>query len=487
MADPNLANVVALAAQIRPALERGDRAGINEIVERLIALRAPMGGQWEQLAYLAAGNGELSLAKKAIDLQVEAAGGGNGAQFHKAAFLSTIGATRDADALLRSLPENVPNPATNAYVRGISALALGRAEEARQALDRATRMMLYSGMAWLSLAMTVDFAREPDLADRLIAAGRGIDQAPSPERAPYHYALGKAYADRGEHADAFAAFARGARLMKATMPYDHAADRAEAARAVEGYDAARIAAISGQQSEPTGRTIFVTGLPRSGTTLVEQILTSHSAVDDGGESSRLVLLAEEMGGASWPALARAVETQGVAPAARLWDHWLDELYPATGRIVDKSVNSSRFLGLVAALLPDAPLIWMTRDPLDQAWSCFRTNFAAGAMPWSYDLNDIAAHFRLEDRLLTQWREILGDRLLVLSYEDLVTEPDGWIRRILAHCGLAEEAQPFAPHENRRPVPTASMMQVRRPINRAGIGAAEPYRALLAPFIEAWEG
>jgi hypothetical protein len=294
------------------------------------------------------------------------------------------------------------------------------------------------------------------------------------------------HAERGEHAPAFAAFARGARQMKTAVVYDGRADRADAARAIDGYSPERIAAIARGQGEPTARTIFVTGLPRSGTTLVEQILTSHSAVGDGGEIGRLLLLAGDVGGSSWPALARYVEAQGAASAARLWDHWLDELFPTPARVVDKTVNTSRFLGLAAALLPDAPLIWMTRDPLDRAWSCFRTNFSGAAMPWSYDLRDIAAHFRLEDRLLAWWQDILGDRLLVLSYEKLVTEPDVWIRRILAHCGLAEEPGVFAPHENRRPVPTASMMQVRRPINREGIGAAEPYRRFLDPFITAYD-
>jgi hypothetical protein len=485
MTDRDLATVVTLVNQLGPALQRGDREKTNHIVGQLVALRAPMGGQWQQLAYVAAGNGELTLARKAMDLLVAALGGGHAAEFQKAAFLATMGAKRDADALLRTLPETVPNPATNAYIRGISALGLGHAEEARRHLERATRMLPHSGLAWLSLAMTVDLSREPELADRLIAAGRGMTGAPQPEIAPYFYALGKTHADRGEHALAFDAYSRGARQVKSTVAYDGPADRADAARAIEGYSAERIAAVARTQREPTARTIFVMGLPRSGTTLVEQILTSHSAVGDGGEIARLMLLANEVGGVSWPALARYGDAQGAAPAARLWDHWLDELFPTPGRVIDKTVNTSRFLGLAAALLPEAPLIWMTRDPLDRAWSCFRTNFSGSAMPWSYDLQDIAAHFRLEDRLLEQWRQILGDRLLVVPYEAMVTEPAVWIRRILAHCGLAEEPQVFKPHENRRPVPTASMMQVRRPIHREGIGAAEPYRSFLDPFLEAY--
>jgi tetratricopeptide (TPR) repeat protein len=485
MADRDLAQVVALVGQLTPAIQRGDRVQTNAIIAQLVTLRATMGGQWQQLAHIAAGHGELTLARNAMDLNVEAWGGSYPARFQKVGFLVQIGAWREADMLLRSLPDTIPDAATNAYCRGTTALNLGKADDARRDLERAIRLRPQSGHAWFALSMAVNLAHEPALADQLIAAGRGIEQAGASEQAPYHYALGKVHADNGDHGAAFEAFARGARIMKSTIAYDHAADRAEAAKAIDGYSAARINAMAHAQSEPTARTIFVTGLPRSGTTLVEQILTGHSAVSHGGEIARLMLLGAEVGGASYPALARYVEAHGAESAARLWHHWLDELYPASARIIDKTVDTSRFLGLAATLLPDAPLIWMTRDPLDRAWSCFRTNFSGSAIPWSYDLEDIAAHFRLEDQLLARWQQILGDRLLVISYEALVTEPEREIRRVLAHCGLAEEPKAFAPHENARAVTTASMMQVRRPINRDAIGAAEPYRAFLAPFSRAY--
>src|SRR5690606_37782077 len=169
----------------------------------------------------------------------------------------------------------------------------------------------------------------------------------------------------------------------------------------------------------------------------EQILTSHSAVSDGGELNRLGLLVKDVRGVSHEALGRHVDEVGAPATARLWRHWLDKRFPGGGRIVDKTDNSTRMLGLAAALLPEARLYWMRRDPLDCAWSSFRTYFL-GLLPWSYDLEDIAFHFRLEDRLLEQWREILGTRLLVVPYESLVDDPGVWIRRILRHCGLDEE-------------------------------------------------
>jgi tetratricopeptide (TPR) repeat protein len=483
MTDRTIAAALALLGQLEPALERRDRVRINTIIAELVALRAPMGEQWQRLAQLLQQGGEIDLARQAIDLFVEAQGGSPAAHYHKAALLSQVGAWREAYALLRSLPETVPDPATNAYSRGIAARNFGDLDEARLRFERLTHLRPQAGSAWLALAGAVDLAREPAVAERIIAAERGMAGAPPGERAAYGYALGKVHADRGEHERAFAAFERGAQQMKAGMPYDRAADRHDAEQAVLGYSADRIAEIARRQDQPTGRSIFVTGLPRSGTTLVQQILTGHSQVGGGAEIERLVVLAHETG-RSYPALSGYVAAHGVAEPARIWRHWLDQLFPDPGRVIDKTVTTTRFLGLIAALLPEAPLIWLRRDPLDCAWSCYRTHFT---VPWSVDLGGIAFHFRLEDQLLAEWQSILGDRLLVVPYEGLVADPDTWIRRLLAHCGLAEEPGPFAPHENRRVVSTASATQVRRPINREGVGAAEPYRRFLEPFLSGYAG
>lgn len=487
MADRDLTAVLQLASQLQPAIERFDRARLHEIIRQLVALQAPMGGQWQALARLADEIGETGLARQAINLFVAASGGTPAAQYEKAGFLAHSGDWLAADTLLRALPDDVPNRLANAYSRGVAALNLGRRDQARDYLQRVTRERPRAGSAWLALAMSAELASDPVVADSIVAGEREIDGAPPEEQAPYYYALGMVHAERGDHALAFAAVARGARLMQALVRFDRAADRAGAAHAVRGYSAARIESAARRQTEPTGRTIFVTGLPRSGTTLVEQILTNHSAVSEGAETGRLALLAGDVGGADWPALESYLAASGPEAAARLWHHWLDERFSAGAGVVDKSVDMSRFLGLAGALLPEAPLIWVTRDPLDRAWSCFRTNFLGGAVPWSYDLEDIAAHFRLEDELLARWREILGERLLVVPYEELVENPVAWIGRILAHCRLSEEPQAFAPHENRRAVATASMVQVRRPINRRAVGSAAPYSDFLRPFIDAYFG
>lgn len=476
--------VLRLVQRLQDAVRQGDRAVTVDMMRQLVELRAPMGNQWAALAQVAAGNGETGLARAAIDLFVEAVGGDPAALLRKAGLLIFLGAWQEADAVFRALPAAYPDPASHAYNRGSAALYLGRADEARDFFEQAIRANPLAGSPWLSLSLMVDFAREPELADRILAAQRTMDGAVQAERANYCYALGKAHADLGEHARAFDAYARGGMLMKAQFRYSRDQDREGAADAVRGYDAGNMAALAAGQAEPTGRTIFVTGMPRSGTTLVEQILASHSAVGDGGEIYLSMLLAREVGGASFPALKDYVDAGQAPEAARLWQHWLHERFPGPGRVVDKTLNTSRLMGLAAGLLPEAPLVWLTRDPLDCTWSCFRTRFSNEG-PWSNDLEDLAFHLRLEDELLARWRDILGERLLVVPFEQLVSDPEQWIRTILRHCGLAEEPQVFAPHENKRMVTTSSVMQVRKPINLSGIGVAEPYREFLEPFVRAY--
>jgi tetratricopeptide (TPR) repeat protein len=475
-----------LVQRFQQALQQEDRATIVEALRQLVALCAPMAGQWLQLAPMAADLGEFGLAREAIDLFVESAGGGSTALAHKVDVLAYIGAVGEALALLRTLPPNVPDPFAHALSRGALTTGAGDADEARRWLETALRLRPQSGQAWYLLAMVVDFAKEPDLADGLFAGERAMQAAPRVERAYYYYALGKARADLGEHARAFAAAARANGATRAEYPYDRSVDRQSALEAVKGYDAAGIAGLARRQGEPTDRSIFVMGLPRSGTTLVQQILTSHDEVSGGGEINLLRWLVREAGDASYPAVAAFVGKAGAPPLARLWRHLLEQRFPSAGRVVDKTINTTRKLGFAAALLPEAPLIWLRRDPLDCAWSCFRNCFMEN-VHWSNDLGDIAFNFRLEDELLERWQAILGERLLVIPFEELVSGPEPWIRRILAHCGLEEQPQVLAPHENRSPVQTVSAMQVRRPINRAGIGSAEPYRPYLAPFIEAYYG
>jgi tetratricopeptide (TPR) repeat protein len=475
----------AILAQLKTALSRRNRADTNRLVALLLDGDAPLGEQWRAISQLMQVSGELTLALRAIDAFVASAPNKPAALYAKVVLLTQAQRLQEAHDLLATLPDTVPDAAGHAYVLGNTAITLGRVDEGRAHLLRALDHRPAWGPAWLSLASAGNLRSDP-LGDRLLVDATLAGQQGPGDRARYFYALGKLHADRGDTAAAFAAYASGAALLKAETPYNAAADAANASSAMTGYADAFGARSRGSGTGDTSRPIFVTGLPRSGTTLVEQILASHSAVRDGGELNIIQHVAVAAGGNSGEAISRYVASGGTADElGDLYLHLLGERFGAAGRIVDKTIDASRFIGLIATVLPDAPLIWMRRDPLDNAWSCFRTFFIHG-VAWSFDLSDIAHHFRLEDRLMTFWKEVLGDRLLVVPYAELVEEPALWTSRLLAHCGLEEEAAVFTPHLTERRVATASSLQVRRPINRDGLGVAEPYRAFMQPFVDTFE-
>lgn len=473
-----------MIAALREAVARRDRVAINHAVTTLLDRRAHLGPEWRRIAELLRMSGEVRLAHRAMDAFVASAGGTPKALFQKVVLLTQTGRLREAHDMLAAMPAERIDPSARSYVLGNAALTLGLAEEGRHELEKVIRSRPGWGPAWLSLASAVNLAVDP-LGEQLLMDRQAAESQPAGDRGRFHYALGKLYHDRGDHDRAFAAFAQGAALVRSDLPYNQHGDRAHARAAMSGFTPGVIEDWNRQQPQKTDRPIIVTGLPRSGTTLVEQILSSHSAVADGGEISLAHHVAVTVGGTSGEAIAAHLGSGGsIAAMGDLYLHLLEERFGPDGRIVDKTIDNSRFLGLIAAALPEAPLIWMRRDPLDSAWSCFRTFFIHG-VAWSYDLADIAAHFAIEDRLLDYWQDRLGDRLLVVPYPALVDTPEDWTRRILAHCGLDEEEQVHRFHETDRVVATASALQVRRPINRSGIGVAEPYRDFLQPFVTAY--
>lgn len=472
--------------ELKRALAARDREAANAAVSALLDARAPLGTHWHRISELMRVSGELTLAMRAIDAFVATQAHAPKALYSKVVLLTQCGRMREAHDLLRQLPRDVPDPAGHAYVAGNTALALGHAEKAREYLEEAVKLRPGWGPAWLTLAFAVDLGSD-SIGERLLAdQPAALRQAPE-ELARFYYALGKLYADRRDHVAAFRSFAQGGRLMRSRVPYRREANVANARAAMSGFEADLPGSSCSDDNVDTSRVIFVTGLPRSGTTLVEQILTSHSQVANGAELNLFQHVAVRVGGVSGDHLRSFLSTgHSRRELASLYFHLVAERFGAQGRIVDKTVDASRFLGLIAAVLPQAPLIWMQRDPLDNAWSCFRTFFVHG-VAWSFDLADIGHHFALERELLDYWRRKLGDRLLVVPYSELVKAPHEWTERLLRHCKLGEEPAAFTPHLTDRVVLTASAMQVRRPINRAGLDVARPYQTDLDPFLHAYRG
>lgn len=472
-----------LLEELKKAFADRDRRKLNLIVSALLQRDAPMGQTWRSLANAMVHNGEYTLAREASRRHARSAGESANARFDHAMILARTGDLMGARDCLADVPANVPAVDQHAYAAGNIDLNLGLFQQAQEWLLAAVRANPRSGQSWLALAMIGD----PTTREGILKAEAPMRSASSIEQAQYFYARGAVLVEEDAPAEAFAAFERGAAIVRSNVKPDREAYRRSAVAALAGYDAGMIKEIGERVAVDTSRVVFVTGTPRSGTTLVEQILASHSLVAGGEEIGRLGSIAAEIGGSSRFALDRWCDDERtVDELAELYLHWVAERFGASGLVVDKTPDASRYLGLAASLLPQARFIWVRRDPLDRAWSCFRHYFLRGAA-WSYDLGDIAYHFRLEDQLLERWQDLLGNRLLIVDYEALVCDPTPQINRLLRHCALDAEPQVYTPHLTRRSVATASVVQVRKPITTRAIGSSASYRKFLQPFVEAYDG
>lgn len=476
-------------AQLRAfvaALENNNRRAANNAAFALIKGNPALGDRWQSIAKVMQTNGEYSAAHLAMERYARHRENDPHARFLQAAMLAQTGDLEKAWKLMGEVPFGVPTVSGHQYIRGTIAVNLGNVEEAERSLLAALDSEPQLGQAMLSLAAARKRAAGDPIGDLIIAAEPAMTDAPAIERAHYHYAVGRVHFDRNEAGAAFRHFAAGADMVNSWRPYDAAIDVREAADCRAGFDRAFVEKVNAQVTIATDTPIFVTGLPRSGTTLVEQILVSHSAVAGGEELGRMSVVQRDLPALGGKGLTSYLSAGGKADdLAALYIHLGQERFGDKGRFVDKALNTSRFMGLIASLLPEAPVIWMRRNPVDCAWSAYRTYFIHG-LDWSWNLEDIASHFVLEDALFEHWSNMFPDRILTVDYQELVSDPQPQIRRILKHCKLAEEPQVFSPHETKRVVSTASVMQVRDPINTAAVGAAKDYETFLMPFIRRYE-
>jgi Tfp pilus assembly protein PilF len=408
--------------------------------------------------------------------------------------------------------------------RAASLFGDGRLEEARVAYeeilhrDPANRLAL-SGLARLhrvagASATEAEYQRrllalDPDHVGALVGLARltplsdemrahmerlaGTPTRPASQRYPLHYAL-FSLADRDRHvgpATAFAHLAEANRLKAEAgaasgRVYDAAAEEAEVERLMRIFDAdwfARLARLPGGGGDPSERPVFVVGMPRSGTTLCEQILVSHSRIGGLGERVDIARIAEELAmglGGAWPEALAELDPAQLRTQAASYLHLLDRVAPGASRVIDKTPTNFRYLGVIAALFPKARIVHARRHPMDVCFSCFEQNFTQ-SYRWSTDLGDLGHYFGLYRRLMAHWQKLLPLPLLDWSYEEVVEELEPAARRLLDFCGLELEPGCLHFHETQRPVHTASLDQVRRPLYKSSVGKWRRYEQQLAPL------
>jgi tetratricopeptide (TPR) repeat protein len=304
------------------------------------------------------------------------------------------------------------------------------------------------------------------------------------------YALAKEYEDTGDYQKSFAHLRAGADLQRSHMGYNVAQDVDTVDWIIDAFSKPESAPIEPGRG-PEDSPIFIVGLPRSGSTLIERILSSHSQIAAAGELNCLAhalvdAAAREGGNGNLPrrTLVRASATVDFSALGRDYLRRARSALGVQGRFIDKMPLNYLYCGIIHRALPNARIIHVTRHPMAVGYAMYKTLFKDG-YPFSYDLKDIARYYAAYRRLMTHWRDSLGDELLEVSYEDLIEDQAGETRRLLEACGLDWQENCMTFHRNAAATMTASASQVRRPLYASSVNQWRHYAEELEPLRRAF--
>ena len=410
----------------------------------------------------------------------------------RAAALGRIGGYDEALALYEELTRRFPDHAKLWMSHGHMLKTVGRQDDSVAAYRRALAADPGLGEIWWSLAnlktIRFDEGDRAAMEDALVAAEPDSD-ARADDRLHLHFALGKAYDDVAEHKPAFRHYAAGNAIRSAQLGYRAAETRAAVDAIIAACTPEFFAARAGA-GDPAPDPVFILGMPRAGSTLIEQILSCHSAIEGTMELPDIPALALGLGREAYGDGRRWIEALAETPPARLAELGTAFLQrtavqrkTAKPFYIDKLPNNWLYTAFIRLILPNAKIIDARRHPLDCCFSNFRQHYARG-QAFSYGLADVGAYYRDYVRLMAHIDAVQPGRVHRVIHEALLDDPEAEVRAMLAFLDLPFEDACLAFHSNARAVRTASSEQVRRPINRDGVGQWQPYAGWLDPLKQA---
>jgi tetratricopeptide (TPR) repeat protein len=369
---------------------------------------------------------------------------------------------------------------------GLVAQTMGRLSQARVSFEKAveiapTRPAYHRALAE---AKRVE-ADDPQLAAMEELAGN-LSSLTESQQIELHFALGNAYQDIGRHERAFRHLLDGNAMKRRSEEYDEDATLTML-RHIETVFTAELLQRNAGSGDPSNVPVFILGMPRSGSTLVEQVLASHPRIFGAGELHYMMDAARAFRGrdvnAYFPEVATSMTGEQYRRFGARYVERIKSRAPSSDRVTDKMPANFRFIGLIRLALPNARIIHTRRDPLDTCLSCFSKLFSAGQY-FTNDLGELGRYYRAYAALMAHWRRVLpAGAMLEVQYEDMVDDFENQARRIVEYCGLPWDDRCLAFHQTQRPVRTASVTQVRRPLYRNAVGRWKPYEAMLQPLID----
>ncbi len=377
---------------------------------------------------------------------------------------------------------------------GLLCMENGEMEEAESLFQRALKINVRDMEARYLLAQVKKVDAGDENFSTLVAleenarnkASSTIEPLSDSDAIKLYFALGKCCDDVGDHDQAFRHYIKGCQLKRATLAYDAERTAQYFSDIIGFFDRATIERLRGG-GDPSRVPVFVLGMPRSGTTLTEQIIASHPDIRGAGELPDL-LMAIKRGaariGARFPDDMSALGLKDLAVWAEDYVAGLLKRAPDAKRITDKMPENYLAVGLIHLMLPNAKIIHVNRNPVDTCLSCFTKLFNSGA-EYSYDLAELGRYYGGYARLMAHWRSVLpAGAFLDVQYEEIVADQETQARRMIAFCGLEWSDACIDFHHAKNAVRTASLTQVRQPIYGSSVNRWKRYQKHLAPLLEA---
>ena len=475
--DPFDAKAIRMLAEL--AWRIGRLTDAEHLLRRAVEIAPGFTAARAQLALVLGRMGRPAEALPLLDQLFEQDGEDLGHFNLKAATVARLGDFEEAISLYETVLERAPKQPRVWLSYGHMLKTVGRQSDGIAAYRRAIELNPTLGEAWFSLSnlKTVTFTPADMAAMTAALADPGLRDE---DRFHLDFALGKAMHDAGKAAEAIGHYSDGNALRLKGQPYDRARIRRSVDRAISAFTAAALAERTGGCEAPDP--IFIVGMPRAGSTLIEQILASHSLVEGTSELPDLPMLARKVTGYPLGALD-LTEAERAALGAEYLKRASVQRRTDRPYFVDKLPNNWLFVPFIQLVLPNAKIIDARRHPLGCCLSNFRQHFARG-QNFTYDLTDVGSYYADYVRQMAHVDAVLPNKVHRVIYERMVDDTETEVRALLAHCGLDFEPACLAFHETKRAVRTASSEQVRQPIYRQATEEWQRYEPFLNPLKEA---
>ena len=392
-----------------------------------------------------------------------------------------LGKPDEAIALFRRALALAPNDPTLLIDAAAGFVAVGDPAEANRLYRRAkAHREAAAGAIYRLVELGPKAGPVPTLAE--VESHLADPRANLDDQMKLHQAAGLIEAGNRHYDEAFAHFLKGKSVYVHT--YNPQMQRAFTDGLIAAYTPEFFAARAGY-GDPSRRPIFIIGMPRSGTSLIEQMLASHPKIAGGGELPDMLRLAQPLfdigGGRTYASRLHALARGEYTRLAADYLSVLQSISPDADRVTDKMPDNYKQAGLIALMFPNATIIHMKRDPLDNCVSCLTTVFVGGRHAYAGSLETLGEYYRLYQRLMAHWHAVLPGRIVDVQYEELVADPETQLRRVLDRCGLEWDPAVLKFNESGREVQTASHLQVKRPLYSSSVGRWQVYDAHLGPL------